>query len=100
MGARRRALRGDRRGSAVTVAVVIVNWNRADDTIRAVRSLPPVAHVIVVDNGSTDGSAQRISTACPDVVLVEAAENLGFGGGNNRGVARALELGADQILLL
>lgn len=84
----------------MSVAVVIVNWNRATDTIRAVRSLPAVEHVIVVDNGSTDDSTQRIGEACPAIELVALADNLGFGGGNNRGVARALELGVDHVLLL
>lgn len=84
----------------MSVAAVIVNWNRADDTIRAVQSLPPVEHVIVVDNGSTDDSARRVREACTGIELLALPDNLGFGGGNNRGVARALELGADYVLLL
>ena len=77
------------------IAVVLVNWNGAPDTLATLASLDG-AHAgldvrpIVVDNGSTDGSAARLRGERPDVELVETGENLGFAGGNEVGMRRAL----------
>jgi GT2 family glycosyltransferase len=57
-------------------------------------------HVIVVDNGSTDDSVERIRRAAPKVEVIEAKANLGFAGGCNVGIRRGLESGADWIWLL
>ena len=77
------------------VAVVTLNWNGWDDTERCLRSLERLDEVpmatIVVDNGSTDGSAERIAAEFPDVDLVRSSRNLGFAGGANLGIRRALE---------
>jgi GT2 family glycosyltransferase len=56
--------------------------------------------MIVVDNGSTDGSASRIGTAFPEVEVLELDANLGYAGGNNVGLTYALAVGADYILIL
>lgn len=86
------------------VYVVILNWQRSDDTIACVRSIESGdyanLHLLVVDNGSTDDSVRKISAACPKVELLTLPENLGFAGGNNAGIGHALEHGADLILLL
>ena len=86
------------------VAVVLLNWNRPADTIDCLSSLDeldyPRVHAIVVDNGSTDGSVDRIRAARPDVEIIEAGRNGGFSGGNNLGVRRALEVGARYVWLL
>jgi GT2 family glycosyltransferase len=54
----------------------------------------------VVDNGSTDGSPEVIARECPQVHLIRNSDNLGFAGGNNRGIAEALATGDAPILLL
>ena len=86
------------------VGVVILNWNRPLDAIACLKSLASITygnyHIIVVDNGSTDGSPERIRTAAPSVELLVSPENLGFGAGANIGIERALELGAGYVLLL
>ena len=58
--------------------------------------------VIVVDNGSTDGSVEglRALGATPIHQIVQAGRNLGFAGGNNLGIRHALARGADFILVL
>jgi GT2 family glycosyltransferase len=56
--------------------------------------------VIVVDNGSTDGSVSYLRNHWPRATIVETGANLGFSGGNNRGIDAALAAGADYILLL
>jgi GT2 family glycosyltransferase len=55
---------------------------------------------IVVDNGSTDGSDAEVERRFPGVELIRTGANLGFAGGNNVGLRRALERGADWMLLL
>ena len=78
---------------------VVLNWNGGDDTLEALASLEGVP-AICVDNGSTDGSDARVEAAFPDVELLRTGANLGFAGGNNAGIRRALERGADWVLLL
>jgi len=86
------------------LAVVILNWNAAAETIRCVQAaaswkrLRPT--IWVVDNGSTNGSADAISRACPNLPLIRNPANLGFAGGNNRGIVQALSVGDAPILLL
>ena len=74
------------------VSVVLVNYRGAEDTItclEGLRTLDWPSHeleIICVDNGSGDGSPERIRAAAPDVTVLETGENLGFAGGCNRGV--------------
>jgi len=86
------------------IAVVILNWNGRDDTLACLASVAKIAYpnfrVIVVDNGSADDSVASIRAAFPDVEIIETGKNLGFAGGNNVGIKRALENGADYVLLL
>jgi GT2 family glycosyltransferase len=86
------------------LAIIILNWNAAPETIHCVRSIELwqecTPAIWVVDNASVDGSADTISRACPGVHLVRNEQNLGFGGGNNRGIEQTLSAGAQAILLL
>lgn len=75
------------------VAVVIVNYRTKELTVAAARSVltePEVAEVVVVDNGSNDGSADhlsdRLTGSSPAVSVVASARNLGFGQGCELGV--------------
>ena len=75
------------------VSVIIVNYNTRDDTVACVGSVIQHAgdlqpQIVVVDNGSVDGSAQALREAYPQIVIVEAGENLGF--------ARAVNVGAER----
>ena len=77
------------------VAIVVLNWNKKDDTAECLESLGNISYAdtvtIVVDNGSTDGSAAFIKNAYPHVILLETGRNLGFAGGNNAGIRYAME---------
>jgi len=86
------------------IFVVILNWNNAEDTIECISSVKLSKDVnykiICVDNNSSDGSSGRISSAHPDIIMLQTAGNLGYAGGNNFGVKKALELGATHIWIL
>lgn len=56
--------------------------------------------IIVIENGSTDGSADFVRRTFPDITLIQTGRNLGFAGGNNIGIAHALARGATYLLLL
>ena len=90
--------------STAKLAVIILNWNAADDTIRCAQYVSAWQHlrptIWVVDNDSADDSVQIISHACPDAHLIANATNLGYAGGNNQGVKAALSAGNALILLL
>lgn len=86
-----------------TVAVVVLNWNNASDTLDCLVSLrrhEPDAHVVVVDNASSDDSVERIRRSALGHDLVRAQTNLGFTGGNNVGLRRALDTGARYVAVL
>ena len=69
------------------VSAVIVNYNTRDHLLACVRSLREegVADVVVVDNGSEDGSTPAVAAADPDVVVLGTGGNLGYGAAANRG---------------
>ena len=79
--------------------IVVVNWRRADLTLRALRSVLPQMRegdrLVAVDNGSGDDSVARLRS--PEWDLVETGRNLGFGGGVNAG-ARGMD--EDALVLL
>jgi len=86
------------------IYVIIVNWQRPDDTIACVRSIQREEildlRLLVVDNGSEDDSVQQISAACPTAALLSLPQNVGFAGGYNAGIDDALTQGADYVFLL
>jgi len=84
--------------------IVVLNWNGADDTLACLESLAGMmsasCRVLVVDNGSTDRSVERIREAFPDIELLLLPSNIGYAGGNNSGFRRVLELGAEFVIFL
>lgn len=79
------------------VVAVVLSWNGRDDTLACLRSLEGEnADVLVVDNASEDGTAEAVTGA----EVIRNDRNLGYAGGMNVGIRRAVELGADAVLLL
>lgn len=94
----------ERPGTAL--AVIVLTWNQRDLTLLCLDSLVDLPcpvdrlHLIVVDNGSGDGTAQAIRQRYPAITVLETGENLGYAGGNNVGIRYALAQQADYICIL
>lgn len=93
----------------MTVSIIIINWNTQDilrDCLASVyeQTTGISYEVIVVDNASSDGSAEMVKTEFPQVALIENKENRGFAAANNQGIRIAngryvLLLNPDTIVL-
>jgi len=89
-----------------SVYAIIINWNGKIDTLLCLSSLEkvrknyPTLTVIVVDNGSTDGTSEEVRRKFPWVRIQEVGTNLGFSGGSNAGISFARDQHADFIWLL
>src|SRR4051812_14666625 len=80
-------------GERPLVSAIVVSYETRDLTLATVASLeaflPPGSDIWVVDNASTDGSADVLRSRHPAVNLIELSENIGFGRANNVALARA-----------
>ena len=90
--------------SNINVTVVTVNWNRFSETCDCIDSFLVQESVnvsfIIVDNGSTDGSQELLREKYPDACVISLPKNLGFAGGFNIGICRAIEENADFVLIV
>ena len=86
------------------VAIIIVNWNGYALTKACLDSLKDLHYTnfqtVLVDNGSVDGSGEKLKSEFPEIELLSSIENVGFTGGNNLGIQWALDHLFDQVLLL
>lgn len=86
------------------VAIVILQWNNAAETIACIRSVLqidyPSFEILLVDNGSREDELAAVRAAFPELISIENGVNLGFAEGNNVGMRAALQRGAEYILLL
>ena len=78
-----------------SASIVIPNWNGRDllekylPSVVTALSSNSQNEIVVVDNGSTDGSAEYVRASFPRVTLIALPKNLGFGGGSNLGFRAA-----------
>ncbi len=86
------------------VYVILLHWKDYDDTRSCLLSFKKLTYknyrVIVVDNFSNDGSIEKLMLEFNDVIYVLNDSNLGFSRGCNAGLRRAIDLGAEYLLLL
>jgi GT2 family glycosyltransferase len=92
------------------LSIVVINWNTWQDTLECLESLKNSEYkyftVLLIDNGSTNDSVERMKEWLARYgfgikhVLLENRTNLGFAGGNNIGIAYAVEKGYKYIMLL
>lgn len=84
--------------------IILLNWNQGDLTLACLDSLAKISYantrIMLVDNGSTDDSLDRIRAQFPGIEIIENRENLGYSPANNRGIEQALAHGAEYVLLL
>ncbi|HWH58321.1 MAG TPA: glycosyltransferase family 2 protein [Terriglobales bacterium] len=89
---------------APKVSIIILTWNSYEVTRDCLASIDkidyPNREVLVVDNGSGDGSPDRLAEEFPFVRFIRNERNLGFTGGNNVGIRVALTRRPDYLLLL
>ncbi|MCY7374962.1 MAG: glycosyltransferase family 2 protein [Pyrinomonadaceae bacterium] len=88
------------------IEIVIPVYNRRDTTLQALRSLQRInadnleVHVIVVDDGSTDGTSAAIAKDFPEVQIVKGDGTLHYAAGTNRGITAALAQNPDYIVTM
>jgi len=85
------------------ISIIILSWNTKKllrDCLQSIYALDPKPYtleIIVVDNGSTDGSPKMVKKKFPKAILIKNKKNLGYGAGNNQGMRKAK---GDYFLLL
>ena len=100
---RRVPLANDTKPATIAASIVIPNWNGRDLLEKYLPSViagledHPGSEIIVVDNGSDDGSAELVRERFPQVTVLALPRNLGFGGGSNAGFRAAKN---DIVVLL
>lgn len=86
------------------VVAILLNWNNSADTLACLNALRtdryPQLEIVLVDNGSTDGSVVQLQQAAPELPIIRSPINRGFAGGVNQGLQYAAARNADYALLL
>lgn len=86
------------------VYIIVLTWNGKADTLECLMSLGKLSYpnfrIMVVDNASTDGTADEVSRLHPAARILRNESNLRFAGGNNAGMRAALKERPDYVLLL
>ena len=84
--------------------VVVVHWGKSAHTMACLRSVAastvPAQPLVVVDNGMCALQASDVEEAAPGAIFIRSLVNLGFAGGSNLAIRRALQEGAEYVLLL
>lgn len=96
------ATRSDRSPGAPVLTVATVSWNTRELLQACLRAVAPAAgdlphEIVVVDNGSSDGSAAMVASEFPNVNLIRNPDNRGFASASNQAIARAR---GQHVLLL
>jgi len=83
---------------------VVLNYRGYEDTVKCIQSLQNATYsnlgIIIVDNGSPDGSGNKLKNAFLDVPIILLKENTGYAAGNNAGIRFALEQKAEYVLVI
>jgi GT2 family glycosyltransferase len=101
-GFQTRLYRGEAYELRMNLAVILVNWRNENETaacaraVKGWRTLAP--QVLVVDNESSEATRNALAPIADE--LISSPVNLGYGGGNNLAIRRALAAGRNYILLI
>jgi GT2 family glycosyltransferase len=90
--------------SSPSVFIIIVTYRMKAELRRCLESLRdlqyPNYRIVVVDNGEDDGTAAMVQSEFAPAVAIRTGKNLGYTGGNNRGIEFAVSERADYVLIL
>jgi hypothetical protein len=88
----------------MNVAVIVLSYNQVQLTLDCLNSIRKQdysnIHIYVVDNASTDDSVEQIRKLHPEITILTSQVNLGYAGGNNLAITRALKDGVDCFFLV
>jgi len=88
----------------VNTLIVVLNWNSREMTEQCLQSLLAMEkssfQILVVDNGSRDGSVEYLRNRFPQIQVIANGRNLGFAAGCNVGIRQGLAEDADYVLLV
>ena len=98
-------MKENNRDTYPSVAIIIVNYNGTEDTIECIKSLKKIDYtnykIFVIENGSSQTPTNdQVAYFKDQTIYIESKENLGFSGGNNIGIRKAMDDGFDYVLLL
>jgi hypothetical protein len=88
------------------ISVIVLGWNSEKYISPCLKSLEELdlgdvrLEIVVVDNGSTDGTVNLVKRDFPKVTVIETGSNLGYAGGNNVGIRYALQKNNDFIWIV
>ena len=89
---------------AASVVAVVLNWSAEELTAECIDSLECSQYsrlrILLIDNGSPDGSGERLHARFPTIPYLQMGQNLGYGVANNRGIEWALAHRADYVLVV
>ncbi len=90
--------------NSLLFTIIILNWNNYQETEEAIESCLKLTYknkkIIVLDNASSDGSARKLFDKFPSLIHIQTGDNLGYAGGNNYGINKAMDLKSDFIMVL
>lgn len=86
--------------SILTIIVTFNGIKWLDKCLSSVKHSTILSDILIVDNGSTDGTVDYIKNNYPESIIIKANKNLGFGKANNLGLKYALEQQYDYVYLL
>src|SRR5262245_39537582 len=86
------------------VYIIVLTYRMRDVVRGCIRSLLSLTYpnykLVVVDNDSADGTEEMLRNELPELTLIQTGSNLGYTGGNNKGIKYALENGAEYVLII
>ncbi len=86
------------------VYILVLNWNNYHEAIECVTSCKqldyPNFRILILDNGSTNDSVEKLGNCFPETKLIQTEANLGYSAGNNIGIRYALGKGSSYVWIL
>ncbi|MBW2647308.1 MAG: glycosyltransferase family 2 protein [Deltaproteobacteria bacterium] len=86
------------------VCIIILNYCSLEDTLKCIETIRqidyPTFRILAIDNASPDGGGKILQAQLPAAEFIQLPKNTGYAGGNNEGISRALQEGADYVFIV